>query len=100
MMFTQYEEKGKIFTNVVTKSHVTVKIQTTTNLVRGTVHVRPDERLKDELNQSEMFIAVTDASIYNLKGKLVYRARFLALNVTQIIWLYQEDDQERTGDES
>ena len=91
-MFGQFEEKGKIFTNVITKKPVTVHIQTTTNLIHGTFHVRPDERLKDELNQSEMFIAVTDAKVYALDGNLVQECSFLAVNIAHIIWLFQDDE--------
>jgi len=93
-MFNQFDEKGKIFTNVVTKKPVAVHIQTTSHLIQGWVHVRPDERLKDELNQSEMFIAVTNASIFALDGALIQQCSFLAVNRMQITWLYQDDETE------
>ncbi len=91
-MYSQFEEKGKIFTNVVTKKPALVRIQTTIHMIQGKVHVRPDERLKDELNQNEMFIAVTDASIFDCQGNLLYKTGFLAVNREQIIWLFQEED--------
>ena len=94
-MFAQFEEKGKIFTNVITKKPVEVNIQTTTNLIRGKVHIRPDERLKDELNQPEKFLAVTDAEILNLEGKLVSKVSFLAVNRQHIVWLLQDNEIEK-----
>ena len=94
-MFAQFEEKGKIFTNVITKKPVEVHIQTTTNLIRGKVHIRPDERLKDELNQPEKFLAVTDADILNLEGKLVSKVSFLAVNRQHIVWLLQDNEIEK-----
>lgn len=98
-MFANFEEKGKTFTNVITKKPVAVHIQTTSNLIRGLVHIRPDERLKDELNHSEMFIAVTDAQIYTLDGKLFQSCDFLAVNRTHIVWLFTDNERKQTGEE-
>jgi hypothetical protein len=89
-MFSQFEDKRKIFTNVVTKEPVIVLIQTTTSLVHGTVHIRPDNRLKDEIDQPETFLAVTDAVIKNLQGEEIHRCEFLAVNKTHIVWLTPE----------
>jgi hypothetical protein len=91
-MFKQFEEKGKIFTNVVTKRPVPVHIHTNNQLIRGIVHIRPDERLKDELNAAEMFIAVTEAKVYDLSGMFLYHCSFLALNRQHIVWLFQDDE--------
>jgi len=91
-MFSQFEEKRKIFTNVVTKKPIIVLIQTTTSLIRGTVHIRPDDRLKDEINQPETFLAVTDAVIKNLKGEEVHHCEFLAVNRSHVVWLTPESD--------
>ena len=52
-MTIEYDEKGKFYTEVVTKVPTSVVIQTTTHLVRGLVHVRQGERLKDELEVEE-----------------------------------------------
>jgi hypothetical protein len=91
-MFTQFEEKGKIFTNVVTKKPVHVHIQTNLHLIRGKVHIRPDERLKDELNHPESFLAVTDAAIFNHDGKKLFNCKFIAVNRTHVVWLLQDDE--------
>lgn len=97
-MIIDYEDKGKVFTNIVSKNQVPVRIQTNTDLIRGTMHIGKDERLKDELNKSEMFIAITDASIFTLKGKLKHRCEFLALNLAQVVWIYQENIEEFSED--
>ncbi|MCE5206888.1 MAG: hypothetical protein LLG42_01095 [Chloroflexi bacterium] len=98
-MINEFEDKGKIFTNIVSKSQVPVQIQTCTNLIRGMIHIGLDERFKDELNKSEMFIAITDASVFNLKGKLVHRCKFLALNLNHVVWIYQDEAKDKTGDD-
>lgn len=91
-MVTQYDEKGKIFTQVVSKEPILVVIQTGQVIVRGLIHVRPDTRLKDELNNlRERFVAVTDASVTNLHGEELYRSNFLVLNIDQIIWITPQD---------
>ncbi|HEX2980357.1 MAG TPA: hypothetical protein VHO48_08845, partial [Anaerolineaceae bacterium] len=67
-MTTEFNERGKIFTNVISKRPVPVVIQTPTNRIEGTVHVTPSERVKDELNHSDMFLAVTDAIVFDLQN--------------------------------
>ncbi|MDT8897761.1 hypothetical protein QYE77_05735 [Thermanaerothrix sp. 4228-RoL] len=87
-MVTQFDEKGKFFTRVITKRPVNVVIQTPTHRIYGQVHVRPDERLKDELDQTGAFLAVTEATIYDTTGEqIVLRTHFLALQVQQIVWI-------------
>jgi hypothetical protein len=93
-MFTQFEEKGKLFTNVIAKKPVNVQIQTSTHVIQGTVHIRPDNRLKDEINQTETFLAVTNASIYDLHKNLVQQCNFIAVNRSQIIWLVPDDESQ------
>lgn len=39
--------------------------------------MKPDERLKDELNRSEQFLAVTNASILNEQGEVAFSCKFL-----------------------
>ena len=93
-MFANFDDKGKTFTNVITKRPVAVHIHTISQLIKGFVHVRPDERLKDELNHSEQFIAVTNAKIYALNGEVIHQCDFLAVNRSQIVWLFQDDERQ------
>ncbi len=96
-MLPSYDEKGKIFTQVISKKPVQVTIQTSHHLIHGKIHIRPNDRLKDELNQSEKFIAITDAAISNLQGTFLYRSKFLTLNIDHIIWMIPDDELTDTG---
>jgi hypothetical protein len=93
----EYDEKGKFFTNIVAKVPVRSTIQTTMQLIQGNVHVRKGERLKDELDRDETFLAVTDASVLDVNGKILFEASFLAVQRAQIIWV--RPDQEEPEDE-
>ena len=86
-MITQFEEKGKIFTNVISKKPISVTIMTTMGRVQGRIHIRPEDRLKDELNRTDTFIALTDATIYDLQGKLIVSCKFMSLNCSNVIWV-------------
>jgi hypothetical protein len=83
----EYDDRGKIFTKVISKVPVRVIIQTSMQLIRGNIHVKPEERLSDELNLEEEFLPVTNAVIYNLEGQILYEANFISINRTQIIWV-------------
>jgi hypothetical protein len=94
-MVTQYDDKGKIFTQVITKKPIAVIIQTTSHLIRGTVHIRPDERVLDELNITDAFIAVTEAHVLDPEKNPIYSCDFLTLNKNQIIWIIPDDEVQR-----
>ncbi len=86
-MTTHYDHKGKVFTDVVSKERIPVIVQTHDHQIHGTMHVRPQERLKDDLEQEERFLAITEAVIYDGAGKELRRTNFLVLNLAHIIWL-------------
>ena len=86
-MTIEYDEKGKFYTNVIQKVAVPAIVQTTKNLIRGMVHVRQDERLKDELENSEDFIAMTNVEVLDADGKTVFSGSFLAIQKDQIVWV-------------
>ena len=91
-MSIRFDDKGKFFTDVVAKESVPVVIQTPTNRIQGIIHVRPGSRLKDEINQSEPFFAVTEAIIFDLTGAEQLRCEFMAINREHIIWLMPLDE--------
>ena len=91
-MVTHYDEKGKIFTQVVSKHPVQVIIQTNQNVIRGTIYIRPDSRVKDDLNNSERFLAVTNAVVYNGQNEELYHTGFLVINTSHIIWVIPEEE--------
>lgn len=87
-----FQEKGKIFTEVVSKVAVDVIIQTTSHRIYGKIHIRPGERIKDELDRSDPTLAVTDAVIYDQDGILmVLKSGFVAVQKSQIIWVSPQD---------
>ena len=47
-MVFEYDDKGKFFTEVITKDRILSRIQTKTHDIRGYVHVRKGDRLSDE----------------------------------------------------
>ncbi len=91
-MTIEYNEKGKYFTNIISKETVPAKIQTLTHLVDGEVHVRQGQRLKDEMDLAEPFLAVTNATLYTNDGHIFLRTNFIAIKREQIIWVTPSDD--------
>lgn len=94
-MAIHYDDKGKFFTEVISKEAVPVIIQTTTNRIRGNIYVRPDVRIKDQINHEETFLAVTDAVLYDLAGQELYRGDFLLVNREYLVWLLPEDQLQK-----
>jgi hypothetical protein len=91
-MTIEFDEKGKYFTDIVSKISTPVIIQTTMNRIEGAIHVRADERIKNELDRNEPFLAVTDATVYALDGRMQWRCDFLSVQRSQIIWVMPRDD--------
>jgi hypothetical protein len=85
-MTMEFDAKGKFFTEVVSKIPVHVTLQTTSQLLRGNIHVRQGERLKDELDRDEYFLAMTEAVILGTDGKVIFETPFLAVSKSQIVW--------------
>ena len=86
-MVTQFQEKGKIFTQRITKDQREVIIITGTHKITGIIHIQLDLRLIDELNESGHFMAITDAKIMDLNDNVLYKSNFLTINTDQIIWI-------------
>jgi hypothetical protein len=93
-MTLEYDEKGKIFTDIVSKIAIPATIQTTTHLIRGHVHVRRDQRIKDELDLSENFLAVTEVTVIGPDGQTLFQAPFLAVRRSHIIWVLPEQNHD------
>jgi hypothetical protein len=92
-MAIEYDEKGKFFTDVISKVPVEAVVQTAGQLVRGKVHVREGERLKDELDRDELFLAMTDATVIGPDGEVQFQAPFLAVRRSQIIWVLPGEEK-------
>ncbi len=99
-MLTHFDDKGKIFTQVISKKPVSVIIQTATHQIKGLVYIRPDDRLKNTLdNNTEAYLAVTDATVFSQSGESVYTTGFLAVNRSHIVWILPEEDLNRLSNE-
>jgi hypothetical protein len=97
-MTIEYDEKGKIFTDIVSKVAIQATVQTTTHLIRGHLHVRRDQRIKDELDIDEKFLALTDVSVLGPDGQILFQAPFLAVRRSQIVWVLPEEDKRAERD--
>ena len=95
-MGVRYDDKGKFFTDVISKDRVPSIIHTLISRIQGNLHVRMDERVKDELNQGEQFLAITDAIVYNLQGQKIYDAEFMLINRDHVIWIVPDEENIRT----
>ncbi len=92
-MAIEYDEKGKIFTDIVSKVAIQATIQTTTHLIRGKLHVRRDQRIKDELDSGESFLALTEVSVLGPDGQTLFQAPFLAVRRSHIVWVIPEQEK-------
>lgn len=94
-MFESFDDKGKIYTQVINKSLIKVILQTAFHRIHGYMHVRIGERLKDELDTAVNFLAVTDAVVFDPTGNTqLFKTNFMAVNRNQIVWVIPEDDLE------
>jgi hypothetical protein len=95
----EYNDSGKFFTEVIRKKPIRVIIQTTQQLIHGNVHIRPEARLKDEIDQGELSLAITEAVVFGNAGEILYQSKFLAVNRRQIVWIIPQEDLLETDTE-
>lgn len=87
------DQKGKYYTTHVSKraTHVLACVQGV--LISGTMHLTLDNRVKDELNSGERFIAITQAQVRELhSGQVLYENDIVILNKDQITWLLPTEE--------
>jgi hypothetical protein len=96
-MSLEFNEKGKYFTDIISKVAVPAIIQTVMHRIEGSVHIRVDERVKDELDRNELFLAVTNAKIFGLDGSVLYETDFMTVSRSQIVWVIPSDDTANAG---
>jgi len=91
-MTVRIDSKGKIYTDIVHKERVPALIQTITTLIHGDLFLRPDQRIKDELNNNqEKFLALTEAEIFGPNGEVRYRSSFLTVNKEHVVWIRPDE---------
>ena len=99
-MYERVDEKGKVFTPRIRTASVEVDIVTLHGVVHGFVHVKPDQRIKDELNnQGESFLAVTGATLRGHLDPAHREVGFVAVNKSHIITVVPVSEPRWTGDE-
>jgi hypothetical protein len=91
-MTIEFDDNGKFFTDIISKTPIPAMIQTVTHRIHGNIHIAQDRRIKDELDLPEKFIAVTDAVIYLPDGQVLYQAGFLAVQRDQIVWVVPDGE--------
>jgi hypothetical protein len=91
-MTIEFNERGKYFTDIISKAAVSAVIQTTTHRIEGAIHVRVDGRVKDELDRPEAFLAVTDAKVFDVGGAIIHQADFMTISRAQIVWIIPAND--------
>jgi len=97
-MTIEYDERGKIFTDVVSKVAIHATVQTTTHMLRGHIHVRRDQRIIDELDLSENFLALTDVDVLSADGQILFQVPFLAVRRSHIVWVIPESKTNEEGE--
>ena len=93
-MTTEFDEHGKIFTDIVSKVSIYVTVQTTIQMLRGRMHVRRDQRVKDELDRNDKFLALTDVQVLGPDGQALFQSPFLAVKREHIVWVMPEKHDE------
>jgi Family of unknown function (DUF6812) len=87
------DEKGKYYTKRVSKRSARVELFAQGLLISGTMHLLLDNRVKDELNSGERFIAITRAQVRDPRtGAVLAEGKTLILNKDQIVWLAPDED--------
>lgn len=82
------KERG--FRPLISTLQFPVIIQTVSNRIIGNLHARENERIKDALNSTETFIAMTNVQIFDLNGQVeLKKSDFLAINRAEIIWVIE-----------
>jgi hypothetical protein len=61
------------------------------------IHVPQGERVKNELDRDELFLAVTDAHVPGPDAKPLHRVALLAVCRTQIVWIIPQQDERLTA---
>ena len=97
-MSLEFNEKGKYFTDIISKVAIPAVIQTIMHRIEGSVHIRVDERVKNELDRNELFLAVTNAKVFGLDGAVLYETDFMTVSRSQIVWVIPRDDTANAGD--
>ncbi len=93
-MYDAYEDKGKIFTDVITKHPIPVIVQTTKEAIHGKFHVRPSLRIKEELENCDGFVILTDATVFGPDNNIIHKTKMIIIGLPQLVWMLPVDEKE------
>ncbi|UCD11722.1 MAG: hypothetical protein JSU88_01105 [Nitrospinaceae bacterium] len=79
---------------VIKKDRIDAIIRTSGEIIEGTVHKLPQNRLLDMLNKdSDTFIPVSNAKVYNLATeKFLFETDFIAVNKNHVVVIADNTD--------
>jgi hypothetical protein len=81
------DSKGKYYTKIVSTHPLDVVLRLASGeMIWGTVHIRPEHRLSDELNAEGGFMPVTGASVF-LNDVELYQSAFISVSRQAIQWM-------------
>jgi len=88
-MDMRFDDKGKFYTPRVAKDTLPALIRTKDQVIVGHVYIRPDKRLKDDVNDDmSRFLPVTDARVYDATSEaLLYHSSFMLVAYQHIVML-------------
>ena len=93
-MVTRFDEKGKIYTDIIQKQTVWITVQLPLYRIHGVIHTRSNERIKEALDSAETFLALTQVEIFSADGsQSEMKTNFLAINKAQILWIMPDSEQ-------
>jgi hypothetical protein len=98
-MTIEFDDKGKFYTDIISKVTVPATIQTLTHRIQGLVHVRPYGRFKDELDRDEPFLAVTSAKVLDDNGQAIHQTDFMIVSRSKIVWVIPDEDKAQMSEE-
>jgi hypothetical protein len=91
-MTIEFDDKGKYFTDIISKVAIPATIQTVTHRIEGSIHIRLEGRIKDELDSDEPFLAVTSGKVFDQNGNVIYECEFIGIRRSQIVWVIPKDE--------
>ena len=92
-MATEYDDKGKYFTDIISKTAITATVQTVVQKIEGSIHVRVNERITDELDRDEPFLPMTSAKVFDQAGQMQYECDFISIRRSQIVWIIPQEER-------
>lgn len=82
----------KSFSDKIQKIPVNVVIKAGDSIIIGDIHIRPQNRIMDELSFGDQYLAVTDAVIYDASGKARFKTKFMSLNSSTIVYVIPKEE--------